>query len=70
MRDELWERSLKATKGKGTVFQVWSDKNPQGFSYRQFGVSDRQFMDIEGLALIRVSRRGRESAESADTKGE
>ncbi len=67
VRDELWERSLKATKGEGSVLQMWSDKNPQGFSYRQFGVSERNFGDFEGMALIRVSRHGRTSIESADT---
>ena len=51
------------------MLQVWSDSNPQGFSYRQFGMRDREFVDLEGLALIQVSRRGEVSIESADTKG-
>ena len=55
VRDELWKRALKTMKGKGTVLQVWSDKSPQGFSYRQYGESNREFVDFEGLALIRVS---------------
>ena len=42
-------------KGKGLVLQVWSDKNPQGFSYRQYGEGNREFVDFEGLCLIRVS---------------
>ena len=54
-------------KGEGSVLQVWSDKNPQGFSYRQFGVSEREFVDFEGLALIRVSHHGGLSMGSADT---
>ena len=52
------------------MLQIWSDKNPQGFSYRQFGMSDRNFVDFEGLTLIRVSRRGGASTESIDTTRE
>ena len=67
VRDELWARALKATKGNGSVFQVWSDKNPQGFSYRQSGIGDREFVDFEGLALVRISRCANPPREFADT---
>ena len=57
MRDELWARALKKTKESGTVLQVWTDKNPQGFSYRQTGNYWRKFVDFEGLALVTVGPR-------------
>jgi CRISPR-associated protein Cas2 len=67
VRDQLWNRAVKAIKGEGFVIQVWSDKNPQGFSQRQFGTAERQFVDLEGMALVRVSRRSGAVNESADT---
>jgi len=53
VRDELWERSLKALiKGEGSVVQIWSSNNPQGFGFRQFGPNMRELVDFEGLALV------------------
>ena len=34
--------------------QIWSAKTAQGFSYRQHNPKDREFVDLEGLSLIRV----------------
>jgi CRISPR-associated protein Cas2 len=36
--------------------QIWTDQNPQGFSYRQFGERDRRFIDLDGLALVEYIR--------------
>jgi CRISPR-associated protein Cas2 len=36
--------------------QIWTDQNPQGFSYRQFGERDRRFIDLDGLALVEFTR--------------
>lgn len=36
--------------------QIWTDKNPQGFSYRQYGKHDRQFVDFEGLSLVQIDK--------------
>jgi len=36
--------------------QIWTDQNPQGFSYRQFGERDRRFIDLDGLALVEFIR--------------
>ena len=67
VRDELWIRAIKAMKGQGTVLQVWPDQNPQGFSYRQFGISDRKFVDLEGLALVQTLRRDTREPQDSDT---
>ncbi len=67
VRDELWERALKAMKGSGAALQVWTDRNPQGFTFRQVGMSDREIVDFEGLQLIQITRRDRQPAKNADT---
>ena len=55
VRDELWNKALKKkNKDNGSILQVWTDKNPQGFSYRQFGPCERKFVDFEGLSLVRI----------------
>jgi CRISPR-associated protein Cas2 len=57
VRDELWRRATKQAKESGSVMQIWTDQNPQGFSYRQYGDRERRFVDLEGLSLIRVKRQ-------------
>lgn len=54
VRDELWRRAVKGSKDTGWLLQVWSDRNPQGYSYRQHGRSDRTFVDFEGVALVTI----------------
>jgi len=56
VRDELWNQALKKAKDSGAVIQIWTDQNPQGFSYRQHGEPDRRFIDVEGLSLIQIKR--------------
>jgi CRISPR-associated protein Cas2 len=47
---------VKKAKDSGAVIQIWTDQNPQGFSYRQFGERDRRFIDLDGLALVEFKR--------------
>jgi len=61
VRDELWNKSVKKAGQIGTVLQIWTDQNPQGFSYRQLGNSERSIVDFEGIALVRLDK-------SVDTK--
>jgi hypothetical protein len=49
-------KAIKKAKESGSVVQIWSDQNPQGFSYRQYGFEDRRFVDVEGLSLIQRKR--------------
>ena len=56
MRDELWKQAIKKVKEGGSIIQVWTDQNPQGFSYRQYGVRERSFVDVEGLSLVQIKR--------------
>lgn len=65
VRDELW---VKASKGTGSILQLWTDKNPQGFSFRQSGESEREIVDFEGLHLVRISRQVSSSAHNNDTE--
>ena len=43
----------------GRVMQIWSDRGPQGFSYRVRGKWTREFVDMEGLSLIRILDKDR-----------
>jgi len=61
IRDELWNRAIKKSGETGTVMQVWTDYNSQGFSYRQSGERGRKFIDYEGIALM-------QSHKAIDTK--
>jgi CRISPR-associated protein Cas2 len=56
VRDELWATAVKKAKDSGVVIQIWTDQNPQGFSYRQTGERDRRFIDLDGLALVEFKR--------------
>jgi CRISPR-associated protein Cas2 len=52
VRDELWKQAVMKIKEKGSAIQIWTDNNPQGFSYRQIGVKERSFVEVEGVSLI------------------
>lgn len=69
VRDELWQRAIKKAADTGAILQIWTDQNPQGFSSRQLGERERKFIDLEGLALIRMERGSpAENAILADTE--
>jgi len=52
VRDELWKQAVMKIKDSGSAMQIWTDNNPQGFSYRQIGVKERSFVEVEGVSLI------------------
>ena len=56
VRDELWLKCTKKARDNGAVLQLWTDKNPQGFSYRQSGDRNRTLTDFEGLTLVQIER--------------
>ena len=56
VRDELWKNSCQKIKA-GTVLQMWTARNAQGFEYRQSGLSSRFVQDHEGMALIAIARK-------------
>jgi CRISPR-associated protein Cas2 len=64
IRDELWKKTVQKIKDNGTAIQIWSDQNPQGFSYRQWGNLDRKFIELEGVALIQIDRTGIKPSEN------
>lgn len=55
---------MRSIKG-GYAVQIWTDKSPQGFSWRSVGSSQREFQDFEGISLItrRPKRRDVEADE-------
>jgi CRISPR-associated protein Cas2 len=69
VRDELWQRAIKKARETGAVLQIWTDQNPQGFSYRQLGERERKFVDLEGLSLIQIERSDRSwNDKNSDTR--
>lgn len=46
---------MKKAKGCGSILLLWTDQNPQGFSYRQYGCKGRKFVDLEGLSLVEIT---------------
>ena len=66
VRDELWSRTMKLLKGNGAALQLWSDNTLQGFSYRQCGEREREFVDLDGLSLILISRPSTVGAQPAN----
>jgi hypothetical protein len=45
--------------------QLWSNRQPQGFDYRQYGQSKRLLEDYEGLALVTLRRPNRKTTKVA-----
>ena len=63
IREKLWDRATQKLRG-GSVIQVWTDRNPQGFSARSAGGPSREFVDFEGLVLLRrAPRKARRATE-------
>jgi CRISPR-associated protein Cas2 len=67
VRDELWKK-LTQRPPIGYVLQLWSNRQPQGFDYRQYGQSTRMLEDHEGLALVVLRRTNRKSDKVAKRK--
>jgi hypothetical protein len=53
VRDELWRMALEKSR-EGGALQIWSDRTPQGYSYRRHGKCSREMVDFEGTALVRI----------------
>ncbi len=51
VRDRLWEKCLDSVK-EGSVIQIWSADNEQGFEIRAHGLSGKEVIDMEGITLI------------------
>ena len=68
VRDELWKQALEKTRDDSAVLQIWSDKNPQGFTCRQHGNRERTFQDFEGMSLVTIRRTVKKaSPQNVDT---
>ena len=54
VRDELWALATRKTKD-GSVMQIWTDTAcPQGYRCRSHGKPSRDFVDFEGIVLVRT----------------
>jgi len=56
VRDKLWEKVQKDAR-EGSGMMIHSDDTEQGFSVRAFGDTTREFVDFEGVVLVRMPRR-------------
>jgi CRISPR-associated protein Cas2 len=52
VRDKLWEKCVKKL-GDGGMIQMWSTNTEQRFAIRNWGQTDRDIVDMEGLWLVR-----------------
>ena len=68
VRERLWSKCQARLRG-GAMIQLWSANNEQGFAVRTLGLTDRDVVDYEGLALVRVRRR-RPAAPRPDLPGD
>ena len=57
VRDKLWEKVQRAAK-RGSGILLYSSNAEQGFSVRTFGDPSRELIDIEGVILSRLHRKG------------
>ena len=62
VRDELWKQAVMKIKANGSAMQIWTDNTPQGFSYRQIGVKERKFVEVEGVSLIQKIQKNEATA--------
>jgi len=58
VRDKLWDKCIRSVRN-GSVVQIWSSSNEQGFLVRSHGERMRQIVDMEGISLIRDVRMGK-----------
>ena len=65
VRDELWHK-VTDRLAVGYVAQIWASRDPQGFDYRQYGLSRRMLEDFEGLALVAVTKRRSKNRKAED----
>ena len=57
VRDKLWEAVEKHARG-GSGIMLHSQNTEQGFAVRTFGDPSREMIDIEGVILARMPRKG------------
>jgi CRISPR-associated protein Cas2 len=51
VRDKLWENCCKKLRGGGLI-QIWSTNTEQRFAIRNWGQTDREIVNVEGLWLV------------------
>src|SRR5436190_1206872 len=61
VREELWMKACKRI-GDGSVLQVWTARNEQGFGFREHGISPRFLTDFDGIALVTTMRKMKTSS--------
>ena len=52
VREILWDKAVNGS-GEGSIVQIWTTNNEQGFKIRSHGQGSRELIDHEGLTLVR-----------------
>jgi CRISPR-associated protein Cas2 len=68
VREQLWKTAIKKA-GDGHVLQIWSSRTPQGFTYREYGESNRRLEDFEGIALVVTKPKTKRKQANSEQKG-
>jgi CRISPR-associated protein Cas2 len=65
VRDKLWQKAARDAKG-GAGILLFASQTEQGFSVRTFGDTTRGLLDWEGLTLVHIPKRTRDSSEATE----
>ena len=49
------------------MIQIWSDRGPQGYSYRVHNQPSRNLVDFEGIALVRAPKKEKTKRTKTET---
>ena len=58
VREKLWEKVRKASPEGGAML-IYRAQTEQGFRIETFGDTTRKIVDIEGLQLVHVPKKGK-----------
>jgi len=56
VRDKLWELVCAKSRGGGCMM-IYNTNNEQGFALRSKGETQREFVNFDGLTLVRIPEK-------------
>lgn len=56
VREKLWIRCCKKIRDGGVIF-IYPDANEQGYTIRYYGKTKRDFIDLDGIILPRLTSK-------------
>ncbi len=64
VRDRLWQKCCKNEK-VGGLMQAWSNNTEQRFSMRTHGDTSRRIVEFEGIQLVQIPNKNKESVDGS-----